>query len=137
MFRNFTFLSRDNELKDIREALHPTLKAKSDTQELPRESKYGEGVACCILQGIGGIGKTQTALEYTFRYREDYDAIFWIGAEMGSSIASSYANLAKILGLIDNLECDEGRNQGQAIERTKKWLTTTGMLRLFSSLGYY
>lgn len=125
MFRNYAFLGRDNELTDIKEALHPTPDAIQPVQETSKQPKYGQGVACCILQGLGGIGKTQTALEYTFRYREDYDAIFWVRAEMSSSIASAYANMSKVLSLAASPEVDGGQNQGQAIELTKKWLSTT------------
>ena len=33
------------------------------------------------LYGLGGIGKTQLALEYAYRYALDYSAVFWIEAE--------------------------------------------------------
>lgn len=127
--RNFAFLGRENELADIRDALHP-LSANNDPS---KPSRYGQDVACCILQGLGGIGKTQTALEYTFRYREDYDAIFWVRAEMSAGIASAYAHMSHKLGLIGSSEVDEGENQGQAIELTKKWLSTTS--QSYSSLS--
>ncbi len=32
------------------------------------------------ISGLGGIGKTQTALEYAYRYREEYQATFWVRA---------------------------------------------------------
>ncbi|KAI0901758.1 hypothetical protein F4806DRAFT_490232 [Annulohypoxylon nitens] len=121
MYKNFIFLGRDSELNDIRKALHPAPGVASTAQDASRQSKYGQGVACCILQGLGGIGKTQTALEYTFRYREEYDAIFWVRAELNSGIASAYANICSLLGLSGSSDIDEG----EAVELAKKWLSTT------------
>lgn len=129
MYKNFIFLGRDSELKDIREALHPAPEIGSPAQDTSRQSKYGQGVACCILQGLGGIGKTQTALEYTFKYREDYDAIFWVRAELNSGIASAYANICSLLGLSGPSDVDEG----EAVELAKKWLSTTS--RYAASFG--
>lgn len=128
MFRKYAFLGRDDNLKDMKEALDPTFatdKAAS-TKGISMQPKYGQDVACCILQGLGGIGKTQTALEYTFRYRENYDAIFWVSAEMGTSIALAYVAMSRTLGLT-TLHTEEGEGQKHAIEIVKKWLGKTSM----------
>jgi len=40
------------------------------------------------LHGLGGVGKTQIALEYVYRHALEYSAVFWIGAEAVESIVS-------------------------------------------------
>lgn len=42
------------------------------------------------LTGIGGIGKTQIALEYAYRYHEHYNAVFWVSAVSQESIKASF-----------------------------------------------
>jgi Tetratricopeptide repeat/Caspase domain len=51
------------------------------------------------LRGIGGVGKTQVALEYAYRYREFYDVVWWISADEESLVPSSIASLGPRLNL--------------------------------------
>jgi MinD-like ATPase involved in chromosome partitioning or flagellar assembly len=51
------------------------------------------------LYGLGGVGKTQVALEYAHRFMADYDLVWWISAEGSDEIASSLAELALRLGI--------------------------------------
>jgi tetratricopeptide (TPR) repeat protein len=51
------------------------------------------------LFGLGGVGKTQLALEYAHRYGADYDLIWWIPSEDPLAIPAMLARLAARLGL--------------------------------------
>lgn len=51
------------------------------------------------LYGLGGVGKTQLAIEYVYQFATEYDLIWWISAEEEEEIASSLAKLATELGL--------------------------------------
>jgi hypothetical protein len=44
------------------------------------------------LGGIGGIGKTETAAEYAYRNRREYQAVLWASA-MDASLLSGFALL--------------------------------------------
>ncbi|MBW5483448.1 FxSxx-COOH system tetratricopeptide repeat protein [Streptomyces bambusae] len=51
------------------------------------------------LHGMGGIGKTQIALEYAHRFKAQYDIVWWIDAEQADQIPVHYTELADRLGI--------------------------------------
>ncbi|KAF2968413.1 hypothetical protein GQX73_g5174 [Xylaria multiplex] len=52
-----------------------------------------------LVHGLGGVGKTQTALQYAHRNSSKYDAIFWIQSETFLSINASITKIARGLRL--------------------------------------
>jgi hypothetical protein len=67
-----------------------------------RDELVGDGRAAVLAQalyGLGGVGKTQVALEYAHRFKSDYDLIWWIPAEQPQAINLALAELASRLGL--------------------------------------
>jgi len=86
--RNPCFTGRD----EILQQLHSILSSAQNT--LP--------VRSCVLSGLCGIGKTQTAIEYAYRYFASYSAVCWINAENEDSIINSLTTLARVLQLPDH-----------------------------------
>ncbi|KAH9210981.1 hypothetical protein DL95DRAFT_437398 [Leptodontidium sp. 2 PMI_412] len=48
-----------------------------------------------VLHGLGGIGKTQLAIEYVRRHKEKYTAIFWLNANDEDSLRLSFRRVAQ------------------------------------------
>ena len=46
-----------------------------------------------VLYGLGGVGKTQIAIEYCFRHRTDFDIIYWLRADNYETLLTSYGRL--------------------------------------------
>jgi tetratricopeptide (TPR) repeat protein len=59
----------------------------------------GPAVLAQAITGLGGIGKTQTALAYAHRHVGDYDLIWLLHAETPATLAADYAALAVPLGV--------------------------------------
>ena len=74
------------------------------------------------LHGLGGIGKTQIALEYACRYALEYSAVFWIEAETIESVLASLGRIAASLQLPERDETDQQR----MVAAVQHWLTTNG-----------
>ncbi|MDT3446034.1 FxSxx-COOH system tetratricopeptide repeat protein [Pseudofrankia sp. BMG5.37] len=56
-------------------------------------------VAMTALQGFGGVGKTQLAVEYVWRYAGDFGLVWWVDAETSTALTSGLAALATVLGI--------------------------------------
>lgn len=59
-----------------------------------------------LIYGLGGVGKTQTALNYAHRNASKYDAIFWVRSETTLSINASMTNIARSLKLPGSMRED-------------------------------
>ncbi|GIJ48983.1 hypothetical protein Val02_58690 [Virgisporangium aliadipatigenens] len=68
--------------------LHADLRVARETAVLPQ-----------ALHGMGGVGKSQVAIEYVHRHSREYDLIWWIPAEQPGQILASLTKLAQRLNL--------------------------------------
>jgi tetratricopeptide (TPR) repeat protein len=103
--RNPFFTGREQLLQDVHEQLCGT-KAVALTQTL-------------AIHGLGGIGKTQTAVEYAYRYKHQYQAIFWVRAAAVDTLNSDYVNIADLV----QLDVKDDRDQLHILHVVKQWLS--------------
>ncbi|WP_082598028.1 MULTISPECIES: FxSxx-COOH system tetratricopeptide repeat protein [unclassified Kitasatospora] len=78
------------------------------------------------LYGLGGVGKSQLALEYAHRYMSHYDLVWWIDAEQTDLIPTALSDLAARLGLRVGDSVNEAAEAArEALRRgnpTSRWL---------------
>lgn len=70
------------------------------------------------ISGLGGIGKTELALEYVYRYSEEYQVILWVRAETRDSLLSDLAAMAEVLTPAEQ----DQLAPHQDVEAVKRWL---------------
>jgi len=102
--RNPFFTGREQELERLHEQLQQgKTAAVGQTQS---------------ISGLGGIGKTQLAVEYVYRHQSEYQHVLWARAE---SVEALIASFTEIAGLLNLAEKDE-QEQEITIQAVKRWL---------------
>jgi tetratricopeptide (TPR) repeat protein len=103
--RNPLFTGREELLNQLYEMLH-------------RESNIVALTQTCALTGLGGIGKTQTVLEFVYRYCEEYDAILWLKADTRENILSDFLHVASLLELPER----DSSEQATILAAVQQWM---------------
>lgn len=73
---------------------------KEVMQQIANNLRYSTKVAPQTLYGLGGIGKTQLAIEYAYLIKEEYSLVWFINAETEASLSKSFVSLALQKGLV-------------------------------------
>ncbi|TMC22767.1 MAG: TIR domain-containing protein, partial [Chloroflexi bacterium] len=106
--RNSFFIGRE----DLLTRLHTQLQAgQATTLSQPQ-----------AVSGLGGIGKTHLAIEYAYRYHQEYEMVLWAPAASTEMLASSYSAIATLLKLPERVASE----QEVITQAVKKWLQTHG-----------
>jgi tetratricopeptide (TPR) repeat protein len=108
--RNPNFTGRVHLLDDLRTAL-----------------TSGQSAALTqVVTGLGGVGKTQTAVEYAYRFATEYEVVGWIRAEEATKLAVDYAALASELGLDASEHLDPEARASAIVKTVRRWLGQNG-----------
>lgn len=86
-----------------------------------------QGRSAVILHGLGGIGKTQLAVEYIRKHKEKHTAIFWLNANDENSLRLSFRGVAhQIRSQLPSTEVllnvDLDGDLDQVVSAVKAWL---------------
>jgi tetratricopeptide (TPR) repeat protein len=95
---------------------NPFFTGREDVLTRVQEALAAQGRAA--LSGLGGVGKTQTVLEYAHRHVEEYLYTFFVIAHSQESLVSSYVTIAGLL----KLPKADSQDQMLAVEAVEHWL---------------
>ncbi|GAA4966083.1 hypothetical protein GCM10023334_087010 [Nonomuraea thailandensis] len=114
------FVGRDAALTALRQAL---------------EDKPGAGVISQAVLGLGGVGKSELALQYAHRHRQDYELVWWIDADSPDRIRTGLAALAQALTCgIDSVAAEQATVE-EAAGWAVSWLAAhPGWLVIFDNV---
>ena len=112
--QNSNFVGREDILNKLDAALLPSKESLVSFEQ--RRQKYA------ALCGMGGLGKTEIAIEFAFSRRNEFDAVFWLRADSREKLDT---DLAKVPSFLD-LEEPSDAAEGQVISRelAKGWLSS-------------
>lgn len=103
--RNPFFTGRTRLFKQI----HDKFNKKNNTHD----SIHSQAIC-----GLGGIGKTQTVVEYAFRYRNEYPFVLWVRATTRETFIADFVSLANLLNLPEKNE----QEKDIVVAAVKRWL---------------
>ncbi|MGW3345632.1 tetratricopeptide repeat protein [Nonomuraea rubra] len=103
-----TFVGRRGAMAALREAL---------------EGAAATGVISQAVVGLGGVGKSELALQYAHRHRLDYDLVWWIDAEGPARIQAGLAALARALACATDSVAAAQATQDEAATWALAWLS--------------
>ncbi|MER7694343.1 FxSxx-COOH system tetratricopeptide repeat protein [Streptomyces sp. NPDC097610] len=83
---------------------NPNFTGRADLLKLLHVHLRQDTVLPVVIHGMGGVGKSQLAIEYAYRYQSDYDVVWWIPAEQPALINQAMVELAQRLGLTTSRE---------------------------------
>ncbi|KAG1363819.1 hypothetical protein COCNU_11G006460 [Cocos nucifera] len=78
-------------------------------------SKGHGNASVAIINGISGIGKTELALEFAYRYSQRYKMVLWVGGE-AMYFRQNILNLSMNLGLDISAEAEKERTRMRSFD---------------------
>ena len=108
---NAKFSGRKDILDAVHGALNPNLR--------------GSLLKSTALFGMGGVGKTQIAIQYAYQNLRHFEAILWVAADNAIAIGQSFRAIAEGLELLG--PGDESKDAAAAVRTVRNWLTLTSM----------
>lgn len=119
------FVGRTEALKELQRQLE--LQAGADKNH---QNKMKNTLAISACSGLGGIGKTQLALQYAYHSKYPYSLIAWFPAESYDELKQTMLEFARVLGFLGEEKC--------ALSFVKQYLSEhPGWLLIYDNVPSY
>ncbi|KAI0855636.1 pfs domain-containing protein [Xylaria cubensis] len=109
--RNEQFVGRSDILALIHSILEPGFRGEPEFRSF----------RSCLLHAIGGMGKTETALEYTYIFRHCYSYIVWLRSQTEALLRESFLEAVNKFGIVEDKKMPPGRMKEVAMD----WFRST------------
>ena len=76
-----------------------------------------------VLYGLGGVGKTQIAIEYSYRHQGNFAIVYWLRADNYDTLLMSYLQLYNdpSFKAVSSLDLGDENNLELVVMRIKSW----------------
>ena len=119
--------------KELIKKLDAELRDPSKNKKIRRESFDNSTKKVVVCAGLGGIGKTQLALQYTHHAKHGYTLRAWFAAENTDQLKQQYIEFAKVLGYKEEKPSIES-----SLPYLKEWLSNhPGWLLVYDNVISY
>ena len=88
-------------------------------------------IASYALYGLGGVGKTQIAIQYAYEHKNDFDIICWLRANDWNMLVTSYVELSRDPDLmsIGVPSFEDSVDNAVIADRIKRWFERQSTLK--------
>ena len=95
-------------------------------------SGRARGRRTVVVQGFGGMGKTQLGVAYAKRHWCDYSAVFWLNARDVTTLKQGFARVAERVfpeqpSVVYVANAVQSRDLDEAVRAVNQWLTSPRM----------
>jgi hypothetical protein len=95
-----------------------------------QRNPYFTGREDVLKQLHNTLKSKKTAVEYTYRYRNEYNAVLWVKADSREALISDYAALAHVLELSEK----DAKEQNLIVTAVRRWFeNNSGWLLVFDN----
>jgi hypothetical protein len=84
---------------------------------------HGSHQKSLAIVGLGGVGKTQLAVEFVWKHADEFEAVLWLQADSPQKIEQGFVQFARKLGLSDQTDTQE---DSQIARKAVDWFSLTG-----------
>ncbi|XP_076903148.1 uncharacterized protein LOC143558128 [Bidens hawaiensis] len=108
--KNRFFVGREKEIAEMEALFFGSGDLEEHNEKVLRGSKYKKSNSVVCVNGGPGMGKTELALEFAYRYLQRYKMVVWVGGE-GKYLRQNLLNSSLNLGL--DLSADGEKERGR------------------------
>ena len=80
----------------------------------------------CIINGMGGVGKSSLARAYAEEHRNDFDIICWVPSHTQQSVSLRYRDLGRRLRILGHETPVTTQQEEEVVDLVAEWLSNCG-----------
>ena len=97
-----------------------------ELEEIHAKLQNGQGVIVCAVEGMGGVGKTELALQYAYQYQQEYVAQYFLQVRKAGLAQEVITRVGGKITLSENMK--SASPEQEAAWYWQNWLPDAGRI---------